>query len=36
RRPANSVLDCTRLQRDTGLVLRPWQEALRAFLASSA
>lgn len=36
KRPANSVLDCTRLQRDTGLVLRPWQEALRAYLASGA
>ena len=33
RRPAYSVLDCTKLKRDTGLSLRLWQEALRQYLA---
>jgi dTDP-4-dehydrorhamnose reductase len=33
KRPAYSVLDCTKLKRDTGLSLRPWQEALRQYLA---
>jgi dTDP-4-dehydrorhamnose reductase len=33
RRPAYSVLDCSKLKRDTGLSLRPWQEALRQYLA---
>ena len=33
KRPVNSVLDCSRLQRETGVVLRPWQEALQAHLA---
>ena len=32
RRPANSRLDCGKLERDLGLRLRPWQEALRAVL----
>jgi dTDP-4-dehydrorhamnose reductase len=36
RRPANSVLDCSKLQKETGLALRPWQEALREYLAKSA
>ncbi|MHB2016583.1 MAG: dTDP-4-dehydrorhamnose reductase [Candidatus Xenobia bacterium] len=29
-RPANSRLDCTRLQTELGVQLRPWREALRA------
>lgn len=33
-RPANSVLDCTKFQRDTGLVLRDWKEALGSYLLS--
>ncbi len=33
RRPAYSVLDCSKLKRDTGLSLRSWQEALRQYLA---
>ncbi len=33
RRPSYSVLDCTRLTRDTGIVMRPWQEALQEFLS---
>lgn len=28
-RPANSVLDCGKLKRDTGFTFRPWQKALR-------
>jgi dTDP-4-dehydrorhamnose reductase len=28
-RPANSVLDCSLLERTFGIVLRPWREALR-------
>jgi dTDP-4-dehydrorhamnose reductase len=32
KRPAYSVLDCSRLQRETGLVLRTWQEALADYL----
>ena len=28
RRPENSRLDCTRLKRETGIVLPPWQDAL--------
>lgn len=32
RRPANSRLATTRLQRDLNLVLRPWQEAVNAIL----
>lgn len=33
RRPANSVLDCTKLQRVHGISLRPWPEALVEMLA---
>jgi dTDP-4-dehydrorhamnose reductase len=33
KRPAYSVLDCSRLKREAGLALRPWQEALRQYLA---
>lgn len=36
KRPANSVLDCSKLQKETGLALRPWQDALREYLAKSA
>ncbi|HUF56329.1 MAG TPA: dTDP-4-dehydrorhamnose reductase [Thermohalobaculum sp.] len=36
RRPANSVLDCTRLERVHGLRLRGWEEALREALAAPA
>jgi dTDP-4-dehydrorhamnose reductase len=32
-RPRYSVLDCSRLTRDTGFVMPPWQEALRGYLA---
>jgi dTDP-4-dehydrorhamnose reductase len=32
-RPANSVFDCSRLFADTGLSMRPWQEALREYLS---
>jgi len=32
-RPANSVLDCGKFSAATGLVLRPWFEALQAYLA---
>lgn len=30
RRPANSVLDCTRIARDLGIDLRPWRDSVRA------
>lgn len=33
RRPLHSTLDCSKLAADTGLVLQPWQEALRQYLA---
>lgn len=32
RRPLYSTLDCGRLAHDTGFVLRPWREALAAYL----
>ena len=32
RRPANSVLDCSRLSRVQGLTLRPWEVALAEML----
>jgi dTDP-4-dehydrorhamnose reductase len=35
RRPANSVLDCTKLTRVHGLTLRPWQDALADMLHST-
>ena len=31
-RPANSVLDCSRFTRETGQVLRHWEQALEAYL----
>jgi len=31
-RPLYSVLDCSKLAEDTGLVLEPWQEALKRYL----
>jgi dTDP-4-dehydrorhamnose reductase len=31
-RPAYSVFDMWKLQKDTGLKMRPWQEALREYL----
>jgi dTDP-4-dehydrorhamnose reductase len=34
KRPANSVFDCTRLERATGLRLRVWRDALAAYLAT--
>ncbi|MEW6439706.1 MAG: dTDP-4-dehydrorhamnose reductase [bacterium] len=34
-RPSRSVLDCTKFQRDSGLALREWPEALRACLLST-
>jgi len=33
RRPAYSVLDCSKLQKETGISMRPWQQALRQYLA---
>jgi dTDP-4-dehydrorhamnose reductase len=33
RRPANSRLDCAKIERRLGIVPRPWQEALRLMLA---
>jgi len=33
RRPLYSTLDCGKLATDTGLVLQPWQDALRHYLA---
>ena len=33
RRPGYSVLDTTKLQRETGIVLEAWQGALAAYLA---
>jgi dTDP-4-dehydrorhamnose reductase len=33
-RPLNSTLDCSKLAADTGLVLQPWQEALKRYLES--
>ena len=35
KRPAYSVLDCTKLRNETGVSMRPWQEALRHYLAES-
>ena len=36
RRPANSVLDCSRLARVHGIRLRPWEEALAETLGTAA
>jgi dTDP-4-dehydrorhamnose reductase len=33
-RPANSVFDCSRFERETGHTMRPWREALAAYLAA--
>jgi dTDP-4-dehydrorhamnose reductase len=33
RRPLYSTLDCSKLSADTGLVMRPWREALKEYLA---
>lgn len=35
RRPAFSALDCARIEEMTGATLRPWEEALREYVASS-
>ncbi len=32
-RPANSVLDCSRFEKLTGSKMRPWEEALHAYLS---
>jgi dTDP-4-dehydrorhamnose reductase len=32
KRPANSVLDCSRFQQITGQKMRPWEEALKEYL----
>ena len=32
-RPANSVLDCSRFEKLTGSQMRPWEEALQAYLS---
>ena len=34
RRPLHSTLDCGKLAADTGLVLQPWRDALRQYLAA--
>jgi dTDP-4-dehydrorhamnose reductase len=34
-RPARSVFDCGRLERATGLRMRPWREQLRAYLRAT-
>ena len=31
-RPANSVLSCDKFEKATGMQLRPWAEALKAYL----
>jgi len=31
-RPKNSVLDCRKFEAATGMRLRPWEEALKAYL----
>ncbi len=33
-RPANSVFDCTKFESATGLRMRPWRDALAAYLAT--
>jgi dTDP-4-dehydrorhamnose reductase len=35
-RPANSVFDCTKLAAATGRAMRPWRDALEAYLAAPA
>jgi dTDP-4-dehydrorhamnose reductase len=35
-RPSYSVLNCQKLRKETGLVLRPWSEALRDYLGISS
>ncbi|MDY7031683.1 MAG: dTDP-4-dehydrorhamnose reductase [Thermodesulfobacteriota bacterium] len=32
KRPAYSVLDCSKFEKETGLFLRPWKDALKEFL----
>lgn len=32
KRPSYSVFDCTKIERATGIIMREWQEALRAYL----
>lgn len=32
KRPAYSVFDCTKVQRETGITMRTWQEALQEYL----
>jgi dTDP-4-dehydrorhamnose reductase len=34
RRPRRAVLACEKLQRDTGFVFPPWQESVRAYVAT--
>ncbi len=34
RRPANSVFDCSKLRKDTGIALRSWKEALGEYLGA--
>ena len=36
RRPAYSVLDCSKLKNETGVSMRSWHEALRHYLTESA
>lgn len=33
KRPLHSTLDCSRLEQETGLRLRPWRDALRSYLS---
>jgi dTDP-4-dehydrorhamnose reductase len=35
-RPANSLFDCSKLERATGRRMRPWRDALAAYLATPA
>lgn len=34
KRPVNSVLDCSKLQRDTNLLMRHWETALQEYLST--
>jgi dTDP-4-dehydrorhamnose reductase len=36
KRPACAVYDCTKLQKDTGILMRSWKEALRDYLGAQA
>jgi dTDP-4-dehydrorhamnose reductase len=36
KRPAYSVLDCSKLKQEAGVSLRPWQQALRQYLVETS